>query len=72
MFNRVAVITPEEAARTIVQGILRNKDRVLIGADAYRMDRLARLLPTRSAAMFTNWLEKRREKMTRALSAASN
>ena len=72
LFNRVAVITPEEAARTIVQGILRNKDRVLIGADAYRMDRLARLLPTRSAALFTNWLEKRREKMGRALSAASN
>ena len=72
LFNRVAVITPEEAARTIVQGILRNKDRVLIGADAYRMDRMARMFPTRAAAMFANWLEKRREKMSRALSAASN
>ena len=72
LFNRVAVITPEEAARTIVQGIARNKDRVLIGADAYRMDRMARLFPTRAARMFASWLEKRREKMSRALSAASN
>ncbi|HEX5434737.1 MAG TPA: SDR family NAD(P)-dependent oxidoreductase [Candidatus Angelobacter sp.] len=72
LFNRVAVITPEEAARTIVRGILRNKDRVLIGADAYRMDRMARMFPTRAAAMFAKWMEKRREKMVRALSAAGN
>lgn len=72
LFNRVAVITPEDAARTIVRGILRNKDRVLIGADAYRMDRMARMFPTRAATMFANWMEKRREKMGRALSATSN
>ncbi|HET9183646.1 MAG TPA: SDR family NAD(P)-dependent oxidoreductase [Candidatus Angelobacter sp.] len=72
LFNRVAVISSEEAARTIVQGIVRNKDRVLIGADACRMDRMARMFPTRAAAMFAKWMEKRREKMVRALSAAGN
>src|SRR5690242_8294499 len=35
VFRRVARITPEEAARTIVQGIVNDKDRVLIGTDAY-------------------------------------
>ena len=71
VFHRVARITPEEAARTIVQGILNNKDRILIGADAYRMDRMARLFPTRAGAMFANWLNKRREKMGRAMGASS-
>ena len=68
-FHRVARITPEEAARTIVQGILNHKDRILIGADAYRMDRMARLFPTRAGAMFAKWLNKRREKMGRAMAA---
>jgi len=68
-FHRVARITPEEAARTIVQGIVSNKDRILIGSDAYRMDRMARLFPSRAGAMFANWLKKRREKMVRAAAA---
>jgi len=68
-FHRVARITPEEAARTIVQGIASNKDRILIGSDAYRMDRMARLFPSRAGAMFANWLKKRREKMVRAAAA---
>ncbi|MBZ5504538.1 MAG: SDR family NAD(P)-dependent oxidoreductase [Acidobacteriia bacterium] len=61
-FKKVAVITPEEAARVIVKGILGNKNRVLIGADAYRIDRIQRLFPARASAMFANWLEKRRGK----------
>lgn len=68
-FHRVARITAEEAARTIVQGIVSNKDRILIGSDAYRMDRMARLFPSRAGAMFANWLKKRREKMVRAAAA---
>jgi butyryl-CoA dehydrogenase len=68
-FHRVARITPEEAAHTIVKGIVTNKDRILIGADAYRMDRMARLFPSRAGAMFANWLKKRREKMVRAAGA---
>ena len=70
LFNRVAVITPQEAAATIVRGIEQDKDRILIGADAYRIDRIARLFPARAGAMFANWLGKRRDKMVRAMGAA--
>ena len=69
LFNRVAVISPQEAAATIVRGIEQDKDRILIGADAYRMDRIARLFPARAGAMFANWMGKRREKMVRAMGA---
>jgi len=61
-FKKVAVITPEEAARVIVKGILENKNRVLIGADAYRIDRIQRLFPARASSMFASWLAKRRGK----------
>jgi NAD(P)-dependent dehydrogenase (short-subunit alcohol dehydrogenase family) len=58
-FKKVATISPEEAARVIVKGILGNKTRVLIGADAYRIDRIQRLFPARASAMFADWLAKR-------------
>jgi len=58
-FKKVAVITPEEAAQTIVKGILANKTRVLIGRDAYRIDRIQRLFPARASSIFARWLEKR-------------
>jgi short-subunit dehydrogenase len=61
-FKKVAVITPEEASRVIVKGILGNKNRVLIGADAHRIDRIQRLFPARASAMFASWLAKRRDK----------
>lgn len=69
LFNRVATITPEEAARTIVEGIMESKDRILIGSDAYRIDRMARLFPTRAGKMFANWLNKRREQFVGAMAA---
>ncbi|MGC2695327.1 MAG: SDR family NAD(P)-dependent oxidoreductase [Candidatus Angelobacter sp.] len=58
-FQKVAIIRPEEAARVIVKGILGNKTRVLIGTDAYRIDRLQRLFPARASTMFADWLAKR-------------
>jgi NAD(P)-dependent dehydrogenase (short-subunit alcohol dehydrogenase family) len=61
-FKKVALITPEEASRVIIKGILGNKNRVLIGADAYRIDRMQRLLPARASAMFARFLAKRRDK----------
>jgi len=61
-FKRVALITPEEASRVIIKGILGNKNRVLIGADAYRIDRIQRLFPARASAMFASFLAKRRGK----------
>ncbi|WP_026424581.1 SDR family NAD(P)-dependent oxidoreductase [Actinokineospora inagensis] len=42
--DRVARTTPDQAAATIINGIRRNRPRVLIGADAHAIDRLARLL----------------------------
>ncbi len=59
LFKRVATIKPEEAARVIVKGILGNKKRVMIGADAYRIDWIARLLPGRASAMYADALMKR-------------
>ncbi len=59
LFKKVAIIRPEEAARVIVKGILGNKKRVMIGADAYRIDWIARLLPGRASAMYADALMKR-------------
>lgn len=50
-FDKLARTSPEKAAKVIVNGILRNKGRVLIGADAYRIDFFQRLLPVRAGLM---------------------
>ena len=71
LFDRVATITPEEAASTIVRGIVERKDRILIGSDAYHIDRIARLFPARAGAMFARWLEKRRQKEIAAVAVGS-
>ncbi|HEY4678020.1 MAG TPA: SDR family NAD(P)-dependent oxidoreductase [Candidatus Angelobacter sp.] len=70
-FKKVALITPEEASRVIIKGILANKNRVLIGADAYRIDRIQRLFPARASAMFAAFLEKRRGPKSQAAASAS-
>ena len=44
-FDKVARTTPEEAARVIIEGIRRQRPRILIGADARLLDRIQRLLP---------------------------
>ncbi|WP_028922358.1 SDR family NAD(P)-dependent oxidoreductase [Pseudonocardia acaciae] len=43
-FAKIARTTPEEAARTILRGVERNKPRILIGADAYVIDAIPRVL----------------------------
>ena len=45
-FAKMAKTTPEQAAAVIVEGLLQNRPRVLIGGDARFMDRLQRWLPT--------------------------
>jgi NAD(P)-dependent dehydrogenase (short-subunit alcohol dehydrogenase family) len=45
MFDVVAVMPPEEAADRIVEGVLVNEPRILVGDDAVRMDRMQRLMP---------------------------
>ena len=44
-FGRIAITTPEKAAVKIVEGIKKNKHRVLIGPDAYLIDLWQRLMP---------------------------
>ena len=58
-FKKVAQISPETAAQMIVEGILRDKDRVLIGRDAYRIDFISRLVPARASKMISSWMQKR-------------
>lgn len=59
-FKKVALITPKEAAHTIIKGVLAGKKRVMIGADAYRVDILQRVFPSRASSMFADQLLKRR------------
>lgn len=44
-FAKLAKTTPEQAAQRIVDGILRNEARILIGGDARLIDVLTRLMP---------------------------
>lgn len=45
MFAKVASTTPEKAAETIFSGLCKGKPRVLIGRDAFFLDKIQRLLP---------------------------
>ncbi|WP_010490150.1 SDR family NAD(P)-dependent oxidoreductase [Pseudomonas sp. S9] len=45
-FNDLLMLsTAEHAAKVIIKGVLKNKRRILIGADAYAMDWMQRLMP---------------------------
>ncbi|HTF49927.1 MAG TPA: SDR family NAD(P)-dependent oxidoreductase [Pseudonocardia sp.] len=46
-FAKIARTSPEDAAKTIVRGVERNKPRILIGPDAYVFDAVPRLLGAR-------------------------
>ena len=58
-FKKVVRTTPEAAARTIVNGIMRNQPRVLIGADAYQIDLFQRLMPVGCGSVLAKIMEKR-------------
>jgi NAD(P)-dependent dehydrogenase (short-subunit alcohol dehydrogenase family) len=45
-FDRIARTTADEAARTIVAGVLRGRRRILVGMDARAISALQRLLPS--------------------------
>ena len=47
LFERAARTTPDQAASIIIDGILHNRQRQLVGADAYVLDALTRLFPQR-------------------------
>lgn len=47
MFDAVAVTSPEQAADRIVDGVMANEPRILVGSDAVKLDRMQRLMPIR-------------------------
>src|SRR4029079_8934668 len=44
-FEKIARTMPEKAAERIMQGVLRDQFRILIGMDAYGIERIQRWLP---------------------------
>lgn len=60
-FDRIAITSPEKAAARIIDGIKKNKHRVLIGPDAYVIDLWQRMLPVgyqKALAAYYKYAEK--------------
>lgn len=53
-FSQIAMTTPEKAAKTIVNGIKKNKMRILIGFDAHMIDWSTRFMPILYRKAVTN------------------
>lgn len=51
-FNKLARTTPTKAAEIILNGVRKNKRRILIGQDAKFMDRIQRLFPEKYTGIF--------------------
>jgi NAD(P)-dependent dehydrogenase (short-subunit alcohol dehydrogenase family) len=58
-FKKLAPTSPTHAAGGILKGILRNQPRILIGADAYRIDLMQRLAPSKGVDALIALMEKR-------------
>ncbi len=56
--KKVVKNTADFAARTIISGIEKNKQRVLIGGDAKLMDRMTRLFPVTATKFLSNLVHK--------------
>ena len=50
-FDKVALTSPETAAEVIIKGIKKENPRILIGKDAYAMNYISRLFPTKYLKM---------------------
>lgn len=51
MFGKLAATSPEKAAKAIIKGIKRNKEKIFIGPDAFIMQLLKRLFPNASVRL---------------------
>ena len=60
-FDDIAATTAEDAAQIIINGVKRNKQRILIGADAYLIDRIARWFPVKYSGVF-KWIHEKKFK----------
>lgn len=59
-FKKLARTRPDEAARQIVNAILNNRRRLLIGADAKLFDRMQRLIPARYQSIVKQVVKRQR------------
>src|SRR5262245_19451885 len=57
IFNVAARTSPEKAAERIVRGVLRDEERILVGADAWMMDRIQRWAPVKYWRLISKMLE---------------
>jgi NAD(P)-dependent dehydrogenase (short-subunit alcohol dehydrogenase family) len=57
IFNRAARTSPEAAAERIVRGVLRDEERILIGIDAWMIDRIQRWAPVKYWKLFEKVIE---------------
>ena len=58
-FKKLTPTSAEEAARIILRGVLNNKQRIFVGADAYRIDMIQRVAPSRGVDSLISLMEKR-------------
>lgn len=58
-FERLLNTSPDKAARTILDGVRRDRRRVLIGPDAWAIDSMVRLLPTTYQRIVTGVMRSR-------------
>jgi short-subunit dehydrogenase len=61
-FDQIAKTTPKDAALRIIEGIEKNKQRILIGGDARMMDILQRLRPATYWAVLARRIERMAQK----------
>ena len=57
IFNMAARTPPVKAADRIVRGILRDEERILVGADAWMMDRIQRWAPVKYWRLMSKMIE---------------
>ncbi|WP_281649086.1 SDR family oxidoreductase [Parendozoicomonas sp. Alg238-R29] len=61
--NKLAKTTPEQAANIILNGMKRNKSRILVGTDAKAIDLLQRFLPVKYQAIVVKLLNLRKNQV---------
>ena len=54
-FDEVTITSAKDAAAIIIKGVKKNKEKILIGADAWLIDRIARWFPVKYSAVF-KWI----------------
>ena len=57
-FNKSEAVTPNQAASIILEALQKGKERVLVGKDARKLDRLARLMPVGYTKGVRKWMVK--------------